>query len=290
MFRFRTRVCDQVKDLIHRCLQVDVDRRIKLQEILQHPWILSAPDSQLMTSNQLIFSSTAGGLLLDGVGGGMPIPSSTNNLYHHNGNRHHQLAEDGLNSVGSSNSSPMTTMDTMTSTSSTNMASTSSVAHQHIHVKSVHYRNNHHNNVPAKTTNMQTTTMSSASPVSSAIATRHLYGLAASGTSSHSDGVICNGNSVPSTSTISMQCSSALVGGSGYNPLHNSYNISSSIANFTRSSCARNSKGNSVAMSSSVTAPPTTVIRMHVIDHLASAALSASRPMEMSDLVDKVSS
>ena len=80
--RFRYRISEPCKDLVRRCIKVDVSERMNLEEILQHPWMES---------------EVVGGVQQDPVHG-LPIPAR---LSHQLG---HPLGLHPLNSVGSNNS------------------------------------------------------------------------------------------------------------------------------------------------------------------------------------------
>jgi serine/threonine protein kinase len=83
--RFRHRISEQCKDLVRRCIKVDVNERAKLEEILCHPWL----NSHQKTEAEVLgaHGAVAGPIV------GLPIPSRTQDMPHQ-----------ALNSVGSSNS------------------------------------------------------------------------------------------------------------------------------------------------------------------------------------------
>lgn len=83
--RFRYRISEQCKDLVRRCIKVDVNERAKLEEILCHPWL----NSHQKTEAEVLgaHGAVAGPIV------GLPIPSRTQEMPHQ-----------ALNSVGSSNS------------------------------------------------------------------------------------------------------------------------------------------------------------------------------------------
>ena len=278
-FRFRTRLSDQVKDLIHRCLQVDVSKRIKLQQILQHPWLLMLPGTagdlqQLVatTSNHLPGNSM----------GGVPIPAANNNIYlhsnrhlnhhmnhHHPHHNHHnrQHLDDGLNSVGSSTSSPINVMETDTSVASSN-ASDSSLSQSPMIVDistppQSHLVSSTHHSLDLPTIN-SSHLMSSSRPVVSS--TRHLRFAA-------------NSSSGPSAMLRSR---------------HSMPVFNNSMCNYdaTNSVCSNRKVALQGSNMPSVSTINQTVLRVHVIDHLSAlnSATSASRPLEITDLVDKVKS
>jgi len=83
--RFRYRLSEQCKDLVRKCIKVDVNERAKLEDILCHPWL----NSHQKTEAEVLgaHGAVAGPIV------GLPIPSRTQEMPHQT-----------LNSVGSSNS------------------------------------------------------------------------------------------------------------------------------------------------------------------------------------------
>jgi len=83
--RFRYRISEQCKDLVRQCIKVDVNERVKLEDILCHPWLNS---HQKTEADVLGAHGAVAGPIV-----GLPIPSRTQEMPHQT-----------LNSVGSSNS------------------------------------------------------------------------------------------------------------------------------------------------------------------------------------------
>jgi len=83
--RFRYRLSEQCKDLVRKCIKVDVNERATLEDILCHPWL----NSHQKTEAEVLgaHGAVAGPMV------GLPIPSRTQEMPHQT-----------LNSVGSSNS------------------------------------------------------------------------------------------------------------------------------------------------------------------------------------------
>ena len=88
--RFRYRISEPCKDLVRRCIKVDVAERMNLEEILHHPW---------MTQHEKSESSVVVGVVPEPVVLGLPIPAR---LPHQLGGHH--AGQQTLNSVGSNNS------------------------------------------------------------------------------------------------------------------------------------------------------------------------------------------
>jgi len=88
--RFRYRISEPCKDLVRRCIKVDVAERMNLEEILHHPW---------MTQHEKSESSVVVGVVPEPVVLGLPIPAR---LPHQLGGHH--AVQQTLNSVGSNNS------------------------------------------------------------------------------------------------------------------------------------------------------------------------------------------
>ena len=90
--RFRYRISEPCKDLVRRCIKVDVAERMNLEEILHHPW---------MTQNEKTESSVVVGVVPEPLVLGLPIPAR---VPHHPLGDHHGGHQLTLNSVGSNNS------------------------------------------------------------------------------------------------------------------------------------------------------------------------------------------
>jgi len=112
--RFRnSRISECARDLIHHCLQVEARKRASLASILQHPWLNQDNLPILITPS----TSTA---TLTPVG--MPIPTANNNEIYND--------ENGLNSVGSSNNSPINS-NPATAATSVVVSGNASLHHHH---------------------------------------------------------------------------------------------------------------------------------------------------------------
>jgi len=83
--RFRYRISEPCKDLVRKCIKVDVNERAKLEDILCHPWLNSHQKNEADVLGNL--GAAAGPIV------GLPIPSRTQEMPHQT-----------LNSVGSTNS------------------------------------------------------------------------------------------------------------------------------------------------------------------------------------------
>ena len=219
--------------------------------------------------------------------GGVPIPAANNNIYlhsnrhlnhhmnhHHPQHNHHnrQHLDDGLNSVGSSTSSPINNvMETNTSVASTSVLDSSPSGESAMIVDistppQSQLVSSPHHNLDLPTIN-SSHLMSSVRPVVSS--TRHLRFAASNSSSSGPSAMLRSRHSMPV--------------------------FNNSMCNYdaTNSVCSNRNvtlQGSNMPSVSSMINQ--TVIRVHVIDHLSAlnSATTASRPLEITDLVDKVKS
>ena len=92
---FRARISPECQDLVRQCLKVSADKRIKLNDILGHPWMTMNSKTEEIPKQQMIMSPPTLPPISASFHSALPIPRKISL------NHHHQRS---INSVGSNDS------------------------------------------------------------------------------------------------------------------------------------------------------------------------------------------